>query len=80
MKTVFGESMKRVFAFFDEVAQVWVAHSEDIVGLNTEAASIEALRARVHEIAIDLMELNAHLIEDKSPQFEFVVSDALATA
>jgi predicted RNase H-like HicB family nuclease len=47
-----------VTAQWDTEAGVWVATSEDIVGLVSEAASLDALYARVLEIAPDLLEEN----------------------
>jgi hypothetical protein len=47
-----------VEAFWDAEAAVWVATSETIVGLVTEAATIEELTQKLHNIIPDLMELN----------------------
>lgn len=48
----------KIYAEWDEEAGVWVAHSDDIIGLVTEAATVEALEARLKEIIPDLIELN----------------------
>lgn len=45
-----------VRADWDEEASVWVATSPDLLGLVTEAPSIEALRAKLPGIAFDLLE------------------------
>jgi predicted RNase H-like HicB family nuclease len=55
--------MKRLVKFqihanWDEDARVWVAFSDDIVGLSTEAATVEELEARLLEVVPDLIELN----------------------
>lgn len=52
-----------VIAQWDDEANVWVATSEDIPGLVTEAASLDELLARVLAVAPELLEDNAHLIE-----------------
>jgi len=45
-----------VRADWDAEASVWVATSPDLLGLVTEAPSIEALRAKLPGIAYDLLE------------------------
>jgi hypothetical protein len=52
----------QVNAFWDEEAQVWVAESEDIPGLVTEAGSLEALTEKLRQIIPELLQLN-HLID-----------------
>lgn len=47
-----------VFATWDPDAGVWVAESEDIPGLITEAASVDALRAKLDDIIPVLLEEN----------------------
>jgi predicted RNase H-like HicB family nuclease len=47
-----------VKATWDEEAEVWVAESDDIEGLITEAATLEALRDRVLIMIGELLELN----------------------
>jgi predicted RNase H-like HicB family nuclease len=51
----------KVEAFWDREAQVWVAESEDIPGLVTEADTIEALTAKLRQMIPELLQLN-HLI------------------
>ena len=51
----------QVEAFWDWEAQVWVAESEDIPGLVTEADTIEALTAKLRQMIPELLQLN-HLI------------------
>jgi predicted RNase H-like HicB family nuclease len=48
----------KVEAFWDREAQVWVAESEDIPGLVTEADTIEALTAKLCQIIPELLQLN----------------------
>jgi len=47
-----------VFVEWDGEAEVFVAHSDDIYGLNTEAPTMSALVKRVMEVAPELLELN----------------------
>lgn len=48
----------RVSAQWDEDAAVWVATSEDIMGLVSEAPSLDSLYARVTAIAPELLHEN----------------------
>ena len=45
-----------IHADWDADAEVWVATTRDIRGLVTEAASIEALRAKLPGMILDLLE------------------------
>lgn len=51
----------QVSAFWDSDAAVWVATSEDVPGLATEAETIEALRQKLRSIIPDLL-LSNHVI------------------
>ena len=53
-----------VTAQWDDEAKVWVATSQDIPGLVTEAPSLDALLERVLAVAPELLEDNAHLLDD----------------
>lgn len=53
-----------VIAQWDNEAGVWVATSDDIPGLVTEAASLDELLKRVLAVAPELLEDNAHHIDD----------------
>ena len=44
---------------WDAEASVWVASSEDILGLSIEAESIELMNARLKEVIPELMGLNS---------------------
>ena len=48
----------KVFVLWDADANVWVAHSDDIPGLNTEDASRDRLVSRVMDVAPELLALN----------------------
>ena len=45
-------------AFWDDEAAVWVATSDDVPGLVTEAATMESLIERLQVIIPELMALN----------------------
>ena len=49
----------RVQAFWDKDAEVWVATSEDVPGLATEASTIEVLTQKLREMIPELLELNS---------------------
>lgn len=48
----------KVEAFWDSDAQVWVATSDDVPGLVTEASTIEVLTQKLREIIPELIVLN----------------------
>ncbi|MGM3305923.1 DUF1902 domain-containing protein [Anabaena sp. WFMT] len=48
----------QVEAFWDAEAEVWVATSEDVPGLVTEASTIEVLTAKLRVIIPELLVLN----------------------
>ena len=53
-----------VIAQWDNEVGVWVATSDDSPGLVTEASSLDELMERVLAVAPELLEDNAHLLED----------------
>lgn len=55
----------KVNAFWDEQAQVWVAESESVLGLATEAETLEALTQKLRILVPELLQLNG-MIEDPS--------------
>ena len=69
-----------IHADWDPDAAVWVATSHDLRGLVTEAESIEALRAKLPGMIIDLLEENG--ISDLPASIEIIarVSDRLVAA
>jgi predicted RNase H-like HicB family nuclease len=69
-----------IHADWDAEAQVWVATTQDIRGLVTEADSIEALRAKLPGMILDLLEESA--ISDRPASIEIIAraSDRLAAA
>ena len=48
----------KVEAFWDGAAKVWVANSDNIPGLATEANSLETLTKKLHNIVPELMIAN----------------------
>jgi predicted RNase H-like HicB family nuclease len=69
-----------VHADWDPEAGVWVATTHDLKGLVTEADSIEALRAKLPGMVLDLLEETG--ISDLPPSIEMVAraSDPLHAA
>jgi predicted RNase H-like HicB family nuclease len=55
-----------VQADWDPEAEVWVATSEDVPGLATEAETIEALAEKLRGLIPDLLEANGLLGEDSA--------------
>ena len=56
-------------ATWDDEAGVWVAESQDVPGLVTEAASLDELAARLVIIIPELLELNSHIHSPQAPGF-----------
>ncbi len=69
-----------IHADWDPDAAVWVATTQDLRGLVTEAESIEALRAKLPGMIIDLLEENG--ISDLPASIELIAraSDRLVAA
>ncbi|MBA3505699.1 MAG: DUF1902 domain-containing protein [Betaproteobacteria bacterium] len=61
------EKLIHVRASFDEEARVWVAESDDVPGLITEADTLDALVAKLHQIIPELLELNNGVIASPVP-------------
>ena len=68
-----------ISADWDDEAQVWVASSDDLPGLNTEAATIETLRDRVFAIASDLADLHSSEVKQIGRRFMARYSRTFAT-
>ena len=66
-----------IHAFWDDEANVWVAESEDVPGLITEAETIERLVERLQAIIPELMELNCN---QPGPFTFHIVSERTAIA
>lgn len=61
----------RVEAFWDPEAEVWVATSEDVPGLATEADTIETLTQKLRQMIPELMLLNGIVSSDYAGELEF---------
>ena len=47
---------------YDPDARWWYVFDSDVPGLSTGAASLEALEAKLPDMIVDMLDLNAHLI------------------
>ncbi|MFK0734056.1 MAG: DUF1902 domain-containing protein [Gloeotrichia echinulata IR180] len=54
----------KVQAFWDKDAEVWVATSEDVPGLATEASSLEILTQKLRVMIPELIVLNGIITSD----------------
>ena len=61
----------RVEAFWDSEAEVWVATSEDVPGLATEADTIETLTQKLRQMIPELMLLNDIVSPNYAGELEF---------
>jgi predicted RNase H-like HicB family nuclease len=59
-----------VNAAWDDEARVWVATSDDVPGLVTEARTLDVLVERVRAVAPELLDDNAHLINGGRDEVE----------
>lgn len=60
-----------VHAIWDEEAQVWVATSEDVPGLVTEADTCEKLHNKLKVLIPELLIANGVIHEGNSPEIPF---------
>jgi predicted RNase H-like HicB family nuclease len=70
----------RVTAFWDEEAGVWVATSDDIAGLVSEAKTLDALYARVLAVAPELLADDGISPADGEVDFHVVANLDLSAA
>ncbi|MDQ1270189.1 MAG: hypothetical protein QG618_1499 [Thermodesulfobacteriota bacterium] len=61
-------------AEWDDEADVWVASSEDVLGLATESATLEGLIEKLKVMIPELLEANGEDVEQETP---FVVDNAI---
>jgi predicted RNase H-like HicB family nuclease len=59
-------------AEWDEEAMVWVATSDDVPGLATEAVTMEDLISKLKVIIPELLMANNTVIEDNGVPFEII--------
>jgi predicted RNase H-like HicB family nuclease len=69
-----------IHADWDAEAGVWVATTQDVRGLVTEAESIEALRAKLPGMILDLLEESGILDRPASIEIIARASDRLTAA
>jgi len=62
-----------VSAYWDHEASVWVATSDDVPGLATEAATPEELEAKLLEMIPDLLAMNDDIAEDNIPEIPLYI-------
>ena len=58
-----------VKAFWDKEALVWVAESEDVPGLITEAPDMETLISKLKVLIPELLEANGKIFENEDIPF-----------
>ncbi|MFM8330800.1 MAG: DUF1902 domain-containing protein [Candidatus Methylumidiphilus sp.] len=56
-----------VTAFWDEDAKVWVATSDDVQGLATEAETVELLLGKLRLMIPELLEITGHPVTSEIP-------------
>jgi len=61
-----------VLAEWDEAARVWVAESEDVPGLITEAASADELIAKLQKLVPELLGVGGQLRKGRTGLLEIV--------
>ncbi|MEB3213584.1 MAG: DUF1902 domain-containing protein [Leptolyngbyaceae bacterium] len=66
-----SSSTYQVVAFWDEEASVWVATSDDVPGLVTEAETIEVLSQKLHVMIPELLVLNQVIPENHHEPIAF---------
>ena len=70
-----------VRARWDAAAEVWVARSDDVPGLATEAPTLDILEEKLRELIPLLLEENGMLGDPSPPEIPFhVVADFLSKA
>ncbi len=60
-------------ATWDDEAGVWVAESEDVPGLVTEAATVEELARKLRTMVPELLALNRHLLDSDDTDSELLL-------
>ncbi len=68
-----AEHIYRVRAEWDGEASVWVASSDDVPGLATEADTLEALVDKLRVMVPEMLELNDVLPSDAAARASFKV-------
>ncbi len=68
-------SCLKVSAFWDDEAKVWVAESDDVPGLVTEAETIDSLMAKLRVLVPELLQENRVGRAMRDLPFELTVRD-----
>ncbi len=63
-----------VHTAWDDEAKVWVAQSEDVPGLVTEAENLDALMEKLRVMVPELLDLNGALPKDDSLPIEVIAT------
>lgn len=66
-------------ASWDNEAKVWVASSDDELGLVAEAESLDLLMSKIRELVPELIELNGLTAEASSCPYDVLVHDNQST-
>lgn len=66
-----GNFVYHVYADWDPEAEVWVATSDDVPGLATEAPTVEALSEKLRTMIPELLEANQLLPSDPPDAIAF---------
>ena len=61
------EKIYFIRAEWDDETKVWVATSDDVPGLVTEADTLEALSTKLETLVPELLELNGELTQSQVP-------------
>jgi predicted RNase H-like HicB family nuclease len=77
MRTDHSPNGLRVRATWDDAAHVWVAESDDVPGLATEATTLEALLVKLRTMIPELLEANDGELPGEVP-FELLTRDRTA--
>ena len=64
----------RILANWDDEAAVWIAESDDVPGLVTEADTVDGLIAKLKVMIPELLEANGTLMDDQEIPFTLLSS------
>ncbi|MDB9495957.1 DUF1902 domain-containing protein [Spirulina major CS-329] len=64
----------QIQAMWDSEARVWVATSDDVPGLATEADTLDILTLKLREMVPELLRLNAVLTDDPAHAISIVLN------
>jgi predicted RNase H-like HicB family nuclease len=70
-----GSTVYQVHADWDPEADVWVATSDDVPGLATEASTIETLREKLRTMIPELLKANQLIAGDQLEVISFELTN-----